>query len=87
MSRIGNNEILIPDGVTVKYDNNTVIINGKLGFRKTPGAHGHRPARDTHSSGLSRLSIRGWRHTQHSQIQTLRHRCRRSSIPHLAFLR
>ena len=31
MSRIGNNEILIPDGVTVKYDNNTVIITGKLG--------------------------------------------------------
>ena len=31
MSRIGNNPIIIPDGVTASQDNNHVIIKGKLG--------------------------------------------------------
>jgi len=34
MSRIGNNPISIPDGVTVTYDNNVVSVKGKLGELK-----------------------------------------------------
>ena len=34
MSRIGNNPINIPDGVTVTYENNVVTVKGKLGELK-----------------------------------------------------
>jgi len=34
MSRIGNNPISIPDGVTVTYENNVVTVKGKLGELK-----------------------------------------------------
>ena len=31
MSRIGNDPINIPEGVTVQFDNNTINVKGKLG--------------------------------------------------------
>ena len=31
MSRIGNRELIIPEGVTVTVDNNVVTVSGKLG--------------------------------------------------------
>ena len=31
MSRIGNSPIIIPEGVTVTYDNNIITVKGKLG--------------------------------------------------------
>ena len=31
MSRIGNDPINIPEGVTVLFDNNTINVKGKLG--------------------------------------------------------
>lgn len=31
MSRIGNNPIIIPDGITVSQDNNCITVKGKLG--------------------------------------------------------
>jgi len=31
MSRIGNNPVAIPEGVTVTIDNNIVTVKGKLG--------------------------------------------------------
>ncbi len=34
MSRIGNNPVSIPDGVTVTYENNVVTVKGRLGELK-----------------------------------------------------
>ena len=31
MSRIGNNPIIIPDGVTINFNNNVINVKGKLG--------------------------------------------------------
>ena len=31
MSRIGNNPIIVPDGVTIDFNNNVINVKGKLG--------------------------------------------------------